>query len=126
MLASCIALAGSFVDIVSSSVYLAKRDSMKYSKLYEKLRLSCGFLLESSSKYEFDYNIIYSTNSGFEFAFLHEGIRGETMIESTQLFENIKKKRNHMTAIVDEADNLFIDIAINVAHISYKKNSART
>lgn len=39
------------------------------------------------------------------------------MIESTQLFENIKKKRNH---------NLFIDIAINVARISYKKNSART
>ena len=59
MLASCIALKGCFVDIVSSSVYLVKRDSMKYSKLYEKLGLSCGFLLESSSKYEFDYNIIY-------------------------------------------------------------------
>ena len=32
MLASCIALTGSFVDIVSSSIYLAKRDAMKYSK----------------------------------------------------------------------------------------------
>ena len=126
MLASCIALTGSFVDIVSSSIYLAIRDAMKYSKLYEKLGLHCGFLLESSSKYEFDYHILYSTNTGFEFALLREGIRGETMIESTPLFENIKKKRNHMTAIVDEADNLFIDIAINIARISYKKNSART
>ena len=118
MLAGCIGLTGSCVDIISSSMYLAKRDAEKYIPFYEKLGLRCGIVNENDYSTGFDFHILYSTNVGFEFALLHEGLIGKQIIETTPLHENIKKKRPKMTTIVDEADNLFIDTAMNPAQIS--------
>lgn len=126
MLAGCIALTGSCVDIISSSIYLAKRDAEKFKPFYEKLGLRCGSFKENDFSLGFDFHILYSTNVGFEFALLHEGLNGEINIKTTLLYENVKKQRPRMTAIVDEADNLFIDTAMNPAQYSVGGNNKKS
>ena len=90
--------------------------------------MKCVSIKDSGNNYEegFNFHVIYSTNTGFEFALLREGVNGKTMIETTLLFENAKRKRPRMTAIVDEADNLFIDTANNSARIAQGGNTKRS
>lgn len=90
----------------------------KFKEFYNKLGLSCGTVHENNYHNGFDFHILYSTNTGFEFALLREGINGESMIETTLLYDNNKKHRPRMTVIVDEADNLFIDTSLNSARIA--------
>lgn len=47
MTSACIALTGDFVDVVSSSSYLAKRDAEKFRPFYEKLGLGSNSLDEN-------------------------------------------------------------------------------
>lgn len=126
MLSASIALTGSFVDVISSSFYLAERDAEKFEPFYEKLGLKCGTLNEHDSSPYVDFHIIYSTNTGFEFAFLREGISGKSTLLATPLYKNTLVKRIPMTAIVDEAGNLFIDTVTNSARIAVGSSSQRT
>lgn len=88
--------------------------------------MKSGTVSERDNPNGFDYHVLYSTNLGFEFALLREGSRGENFIQTSLLYENNKKHRPFMTAIVDEADNLFIDIAANSAIISQIGNNKLT
>lgn len=92
MLAASVALTGNFVNVISSSFYLAKRDAEKFDEFYDKLGLTCGTLNEDDQLPNVDFHIIYSTNTGFEFAFLREGISGQKTLMAIPLNSNITKK----------------------------------
>ena len=53
------------------------KDAEKIKPFYEKLGLEYGTIEDNNYDKSFDYHILYSTITGFEFAFLREGISGK-------------------------------------------------
>lgn len=92
----------------------------------KKLGLKCCFVSEKNNPNGFDFHVLYSANLRFKFALLREGIVCNDDIQTTFLFDNNKKHRPFMTAIIDEDDNLLIDTAPNSAIISQGGNSKLT
>ena len=124
MLSAAIALTGNFVDIISSTQYLAQRDAEHFKPFYSLLGLTSGSFEYQKYPMNFDVQILYSTNTSFEFARLKEGEEGKDTIFSTSLYNKRLEKRNKMSVVVDEADNLFIDTAQNSARISHPMPSS--
>ena len=124
MLAACLGLTGYFVDVITSSSYLSQRDAEKFSPFYELIGLSVGSFNDNDYNPDFNKHILYSTNTGFEFQILREGISGKQKLKTVPFGQKKKVYRKRMSAIVDEADNLFIDTSQNSARISHqtKKN----
>lgn len=79
---SCVAFTGDTVDAISSSSYLAERNAEKFEPFYNKFELKCGTVYENINNEidGFDFHILYSTNTGFEFALLRERISGKSTI----------------------------------------------
>ena len=74
---------GEFVDIITSTSYLAKRDQIKFKELYKIFGVTSNAITENNpSKEAFNGIILYGTNTDFEFTLLREGI-------------NIEKKNVH-------------------------------
>ena len=94
------------VHIITVNDYLAKRDCVWMSKLYEVLGLSTGVILSGQSfdekKAAYNSDIIYGTNNEFGFDYLRDN-----MVFS--LKEKVQGKLNF--AIVDEVDSILIDEA---------------
>ena len=114
------ALMGEFVDIITSTSYLAERDQKKFKELYQIFGISSNSITENDPKKE-AYNgiILYGTNTDFEFTLLREGTNCEEKMFTVPIGEKIEIKRKYNTVIVDESDNLFIDTALNSARIAY-------
>ena len=114
------ALMGEFVDIITSTAYLAERDQKKFKDLYQNFGISSSSITENNPKKE-AYNgiILYGTNTDFEFTLLREGTNCEEKMFTVPIGEKIEIKRKFNTVIVDESDNLFIDTALNSARIAY-------
>ena len=114
------ALMGEFVDIITSTAYLAERDQKKFKDLYQSFGISSSSITENNPKKE-AYNgiILYGTNTDFEFTLLREGTNCEEKMFTVPIGGKIEIKRKYNTVIVDESDNLFIDTALNSARIAY-------
>ena len=122
MLSLANALLGNFVDVITSTHYLAERDQKKFKKLYDKFGITSNNIIKNNPP-KSDYNaiILYGTNTDFEFSLLKEGIYNHKKMYTVPLNSNNNNliKRTFDVAIVDECDNLFLDTARNSARISH-------
>ena len=114
------ALMGYFVDVITSTHYLAERDQIKFSKLFLLFGVSSSNIIKENPIKE-DYNgiILYGTNTDFEFTLLKEGLFIQNKNMTVPLGKNQYISREYHVSIVDECDNLFLDTALNSARISY-------
>ena len=118
------ALMGEFVDIITSTSYLANRDQLKFKELYQKFGVSSNAITDNNpSKEAFNGIILYGTNTDFEFTLLREGINIEKKMFTVPLGKKVEIRRDFQTVIVDESDNLFIDTALNSARIAFSSRS---
>jgi preprotein translocase subunit SecA len=113
------ALLGYFVDVITSTHYLANRDLATFQPLYDVFRvISCSITSDHPKKEQFNGVILYGTNTDFEFAFLCDGIAVEQQMFTVPLDSISEVYRRAQLAIVDESDNLFLDSAFNSARIA--------
>ncbi|MDF2578113.1 MAG: preprotein translocase subunit SecA [Chlamydiales bacterium] len=117
LLAFYLAMSEHFVDIISSSRYLAKRDREKFSDFFDEFGvLTTDICNDDLSIKNFAGRIIYGTNYDFEFALMRDRLfqRNLRKVE----FKGQLIDRPFDVVIVDEVDNLFIDSALNSARIA--------
>ena len=127
MLSLANALMGNFVDVITSTHYLAERDQKKFYNFYLKFGVSSSNITKNNpSKSDYNGIILYGTNTDFEFSLLREGIYNNKKLFTAPLNSdnNILVKRTYDVAIVDECDNLFLDTARNSARISHPSKSS--
>ena len=100
------ALSGKGVHIVTVNDYLAKRDSIEMSQIYNFLGMSAGFINNYQDDYErkknYNCDITYATNSELGFDYLRDNMKFST---------NEMVQREHCFTIVDEIDSCLIDEA---------------
>lgn len=117
MLTAYMACQGHFVDVVTSSSYLAVRDCEKYAPFYQALGLSVSHICERQPKQShFHGQILYGTNTDFEFALLRDGLNHAELRYSK--LNGQLQPRTFDVVIIDEVDNLFLDTALNSALMS--------
>ncbi|MBI2119832.1 MAG: DnaJ domain-containing protein [Elusimicrobia bacterium] len=118
-------LSGKPVDIFTVNSYLAKRDAIKFKRLYDFLGLTVDHIkdqegsrrsLKESNSDTFSADIVYGTNSNFEFLYLYEQV--DQVPIRAKKSNGVTVKREFATAIVDEVDSLFLDEAVNPHLIS--------
>lgn len=120
MTAIVFGLLGETVDVITSSGALASRDVEEYGELYRLFGLRVSHIsVETPTKFHFNAEVVYGTNTDFEFVLLREGCFQELIAMFDQSGSNSWVKRPRGVAIVDEADNLFLDAAQNSARIAY-------
>jgi hypothetical protein len=122
MLSLANALMGNFVDVITSTHYLAERDQLKFKKLYDEFGVSSSNIIKPNpSKLDYNGIILYGTNTDFEFSLLFEGIYKYKKMATVPLNSEDGSfvERTYDVAIVDECDNLFLDTAKNSARISH-------
>lgn len=122
------ALVGKGAHVTTVNDYLARRDAEWMTPVYNSLGLSVGVLQmqmgEQDRRQAYKCDITYGTASEFGFDFLRDrlkiaGNRGQEMpfwtpwIGGTtpQALEVMAQRSDHHFALVDEADNIFIDEA---------------
>ena len=75
MLSLANALIGNFVDVITSTHYLAERDQKKFQSFYLHFGVSSSSITKNNpSKSDYNGIILYGTNTDFEFSLLREGI----------------------------------------------------
>lgn len=116
MLAAFEACFGQFVDVITTTDYLAMRDAHKFTPLFEALGLTCSFINKDSSAPDFKSQVLYGTNLAFEFAWLREGLFCQE--KRLSLRDGQLQQRTFDVAIVDEADSLFLEGARSPAIIA--------
>lgn len=111
------ALSGNSVHIVTVNDYLAERDSMEMSVLYNALGLSVGVVSHNQTKQDkkenYTKNVVYATNNELGFDYLRDNmaIAAENMSMGKRFF-----------AIIDEVDSILIDEARTPLIISMPDN----
>lgn len=114
MLCAFMAAQGYCVDMITSSSYLAIRDSQKYEPFFKALGLSASHISHQDPEPKhFDAPILYGTNTDFEFAMLRDGLYNM----------KLRQKRSFDVAVIDEVDNLFLDTALNAAQMGVTDSS---
>ena len=105
------ALMGEFVDIITSTSYLAQRDQLKFKKLYSIFGISSNAIIENNPNKE-AYNgiILYGTNTDFEFTLLREGTNLEEKMYTIPLGQKIEIKREFQLLLM----NLIIYLLIQL------------
>ncbi|HEN5529735.1 preprotein translocase, secretion protein SecA [Legionella moravica] len=104
MLAAYFACFDPAVYVITPTSYLAIRDQEKYQPFFNSLGFkSTNICTESPKVEQFKANIIYGTNTDFEFAMLRNSLYCLGLNDGKY------------TAIIDEVDNLFLDAALNSA-----------
>jgi len=100
------ALTGRGVHLITVNDYLARRDAEWMGKIYERLGLSVGFILNNMNndqrRSNYNCDITYGTNNEFGFDFLRDNMALEAQDQV---------QRDHAFAIVDEVDSVLIDEA---------------
>jgi preprotein translocase subunit SecA len=123
------ALVGKGVHLTTVNDYLARRDAEWIGPIYQSLGLSVGILqmqMEESARFEaYRADITYGTASEFGFDFLRDRLKTSTAKGQAAPFWapwtagqgqftrplDPRIQREHHFALVDEADNIFIDEA---------------
>src|SRR5437868_11025380 len=135
------ALAGKGVHVTTVNDYLARRDAEWTGPIYRALGLTVGVLqmqMHEADRFQaYRSDITYGTASEFGFDFLRDrlkfsGDRGQSVPfwspwtggSTAALQHNQKVQREHHYALVDEADNIFIDEARTPLIISGMTRSA--
>ena len=122
MLAAFMAAQGYFVDMVTSSGYLAKRDCKKYEPFFKALGLSASPIsFPHPEQHHFHAQILYGTNTDFEFALLRDGLNNSKLRYSKR-FDGELIERPFEVVIIDEVDNLFLDSALNSAQLGIRNH----
>jgi len=100
------ALTGRGVHIITVNDYLAQRDSEWMGKIYERLGLTFGNILNQMDNNErrevYKCDITYGTNNEYGFDYLRDNMA---------LTADEQVQRGHFYAIVDEVDSVLIDEA---------------
>ena len=125
-------LSGKGVHVSTVNDYLAKRDAEEMGKIYQALGLSVGCLQQNMPEQErfraYRSDITYGTAAEFGFDFLRDRlkvagqrgqddpfwspwVRGPGGAPSGPPQDNLVQRPEHYYALVDEADNIFIDDA---------------
>jgi ankyrin repeat protein len=123
MTALALALTGRFVDVVTSSQYLAERDEKEQHPLYELFGVSSSSVTGDSPMSAFNGLILYATNTDFEHALLFDKVYLLDKIYTVPLGEVVAIPRPADVALVDESDNLFIDTVESSAQIAHPSQS---
>ena len=122
------ALVGKGVHVTTVNDYLAHRDGEWTSQIYNALGLSVGILQQKMSdearKDAYKSDITYGTASEFGFDFLRDRLKVKSGGNQAMPFwapwmangqfkqpQDPKAQRGHHFALVDEADNIFVDEA---------------
>jgi preprotein translocase subunit SecA len=117
MLASHEAVLGKPVDIVTSNDYLATRDVELFKRFFADFRLQVSHNCTKEPQQEnYSGDIVYGTNTHFEFDYLRDSIWDTRLRFSTQ--EGILQRRAFGVVIVDEVDNLILDRAQDSARLA--------
>ncbi len=99
------ALNGKGVHVVTVNDYLAKRDCLWMMPVYEKLGLTCGYIINETTKEErreiYQRDIVYITNSELGFDYLRDNMV-KTLADKVQ-------RPYYNFAIIDEVDSILID-----------------
>ncbi|XP_072049214.1 uncharacterized protein [Amphiura filiformis] len=128
MFAAILALQGTFVDVITSSEVLARRDEEEWQPFYKDLglsscaipvpeTLSCKNQEEADSllRKKYQSNIVYGTTSEFAADILrHEFER-----------RNIRGNRKFQVVIVDEVDSMTLDNGLQLTYLSHNTTSLR-
>lgn len=127
MTSATFALLGQTVDVITSSRPLAIRDALEFSPFFQFWGLRVSHIaVQNPTTSHFNAEILYGTNTDFEFTELREGC----YLRSIRMFDPYKTNswvpRPKEVSIVDEADNLFLDAAQNSARIAYSTGSSFT
>jgi len=117
LLAAFFSCQGRFVDIITSNHSLAMRDQEKYKQFYSIFGISCSHIcMQNPSEKDFDAQILFGTNTDFEFSILRDALR---YTKNRYMFINGRKVPRYCdVVIVDEVDSLFIDNALQSARIA--------
>ena len=116
LLATLLALRGESVDIITSSRYLAQRDWEKYAPYFAFFGLSSSHICsDQPTAAHFSGQILYGTNSDFEFSLLRQWVYDD----------KARGKRPFHHAIIDEVDNLLIDRSMDSARIAIPHSQSR-
>jgi preprotein translocase subunit SecA len=135
------ALEGKGVHVATVNDYLARRDAEWMKPIYEGLGLTVGVLQmqmgEQDRKRAYQSDITYGTGSEFGFDFLRDRLKGAGAQGREAPFwapwvkggaystpEDANVQRPHHFALVDEADNIFIDEARTPLIISQETRPA--
>ena len=114
MVAAIKACEGNSVDIVSSSHDLARRDCESSRYFYELAGLTTAHACDQHpGQSVFSCDIVYGINSDFEFPLLFDDFLGQH-----NRYKTSNTKREFSVAIIDEADNIFIDKGMSAARIA--------
>jgi len=122
------ALPGKGVHVITSNEYLARRDAALMTPIYQALGLKVGSLLPKMSDQDrqaaYACDITYGTAADFGFDFLRDRLKASAGGGSAvPLWQQWRRggssgtsaaepvQRGHFFALVDEADNIFIDEA---------------
>ena len=100
------ALTGRGVHVVTVNDYLAQRDAEWMGKIYERLGLTVGAMLNRMNSDErreiYSRDITYGTNNEFGFDYLRDNMA---------LSKEDQVQHGHAYAIIDEVDSILIDEA---------------
>ncbi|MEE2876378.1 MAG: preprotein translocase subunit SecA [Candidatus Neomarinimicrobiota bacterium] len=100
------ALTGKGVHVVTVNDYLAQRDVEWMGRIYERLGLTVGAMLNRMNSDErreiYGQDITYGTNNEFGFDYLRDNMA---------LTKEEQVQRGHAYAIIDEVDSILIDEA---------------
>ncbi len=117
LLAFVLGMQNKHVHIVSSSGQLAMRDEEKTSKFFKNFGLSTSNICQNYPEAKnFQGDLIYGTTSDFQFGILREMLHFEKLFPEKLTDSNDPR---FDAVIIDEADNLTIDTALNGARESF-------
>ena len=114
------ALQGENVDVITTSQPLARRDAVEFEPLLRLFGVTGGSIAVSQpTRSHFNHNVLYGTNTDFEFAQLREGVFCKQIRYIDRTKSGTWEPRRTDVAIVDESDSLFLDMAQNSARIAH-------
>jgi ankyrin repeat protein len=106
------ALQSRVVDVISSTRQLAARDQREFAPFFRFLGLTSSVVGEDHQS-GFDAQIVYGTNTDFEFALLLQ------LVTCKKILWTNNNPRPKQDALVDESDSLLLDAARQSARIAW-------
>lgn len=110
MLLAYMAVTKGFVDAITTSDYLAKTACKIFTPFYNALGLTVSHISHQEPKQEhFHAQILYGTNSDFEFALLRDMLNEKKLRYSYRLGSTELVPRTFDVIVADEVDNMMLD-----------------
>ena len=126
MLSLANALQGRSVDIVTSTQSLASRDCEESRPIYDFFGVTSSVIaVEQPTEHHFNGQVLFGTNTDFEFARLRDGAY-LSQVCRTQGPDGQWGHRKSDVVIVDESDSLFLDAASSSARLAHQTGTNHT